>query len=218
MRKFTAAIALTIGLLVAPITAFAGPPDASWEKKFDEDRITIYTKKFSGKQYASYFAETIIDAPLQTVIDTLSDAGNMHTFVDKFRETTVLSQPSETEYVLYMVMKTPPLNDRDMVQHGRLEYVNDKEVIVHIDNKPDAHPEQDGRTRIRDMEQQWTAKELEDGRTLVTQKGYTDPDVGWLVRGMVDDRLPSEIYDVLSDVRNQVEATEKAKNSTASAK
>ncbi len=205
MRKFTASLAIAAGLLIAPFTAFAAPEGEGWAKKFDEDRIEVYMRD-DGRKYSAYHAETIIEAPLETVIATLSRAGEMANFVDKFKETTVLEQPSETEYLIYIVMKTPPLNDRDMVQHGKLEYVSDNEVIVHITNKPDAHPEQKGRTRIHDMDQKWTAKELEDGRTLVTQAGYTDPDVGWMMSGMVDGMLPTEIYDVLSDVRDAVEA------------
>lgn len=205
MRKFTASLAVAAGILIAPFTAFAAPDGDGWAKKFDEDRIQIYTRD-DGRKYKAYHAETIIEAPLEVVIETLSRAGEMANYVEKFTETTVLEQPSETEYLIYMVMKTPPLNDRDMVQRGKLEYVNDKEIIVNITNEPTSHPEQKGRTRIHDMDQKWLAKELEDGRTLVTQIGYTDPDVGWMMSGMVDGMLPSEIYAVLSDVRNAVEA------------
>ncbi|MGB0920442.1 MAG: hypothetical protein ACPG06_02850 [Alphaproteobacteria bacterium] len=208
MRKFTASLAIAAGLLIAPFTAFAAPEGEGWAQKFDEDRIQIYTRD-DGRRYNAYHAETIIDAPLEVVIATLSKAGDMANYVEKFTETTVLEQPSETEYLIYMVMKTPPLNDRDMVQRGTLKYINDKEIVVEIVNQPDAHPEQKGRTRIRDMDQKWTAKELEDGRTFVQQIGYTDPDVGWMMSGMVDGMLPQEIYAVLSDVRDAVEAAAK---------
>lgn len=205
MRKFTATLAIAAGLLIAPFTAFAAPEGEGWKQKLDQDRIQVYVRD-DGRKYNAYHAETIIDAPLETVIATLSRAGEMANFVEKFKETTVLEQPSETEYLLYIVMATPPLPDMDMIQHGKLIYVNDKEVVVEITNMPDARPEEKGRTRVYDMDQKWTAKELEDGRTFVTQAGYTDPDVGWMLSGMVDGRLPSEIYAVLSDVRDAVEA------------
>lgn len=165
-------------------------PDAGWELEKDKKGVKVYLKQEEGKKIKSFWAETVIDAPIEKVAQILSDIEDMPNWMPNCSETEMLEQPSETEAIFYMVLDLPMVSDRDYVQSTQAYLQDDGSVKVTATaiNYP-GKPPVDGKERITEAEFLTMLTPIENNtKTVVQQIGYTDPGgsmPAWIINGQL---------------------------------
>jgi hypothetical protein len=105
-------IALALGI------TFAAQADAAngWETIRTQDGITVSRRDVPGSSFVALRGEGDVRAPLLTVGSVLVDVARDHEWIDDIVDARVLRRVSETEYVVYSHLGTPPtMSDRDFV-------------------------------------------------------------------------------------------------------
>jgi hypothetical protein len=105
-------------LLVAAVGSLSADALASggWETIRQEDGIVVARKEVAGSPFVAFRGEGDVQAPLLRVGSVLVDVPRDHEWIDGIVEARVLRRVSETEYVLYSHLGTPPtMSDRDFV-------------------------------------------------------------------------------------------------------
>lgn len=111
----------TNGLFVTAVAfglALSARADAgnAWETLRTQDGITVSRRDVPGSPFVALRGEGDVDAPLLTVGSVLVDVPRDHEWIDDIVEARVLHRVSETEYVVYSHLGTPPtMSDRDFV-------------------------------------------------------------------------------------------------------
>jgi hypothetical protein len=104
--------ALAIG---ATISTQAGAAN-DWEVIRTDDGITVARKDVPGSKFVALRGEGDVDAPLLSVGSVLVDVARDHEWIDGIADARVLRRVSETEYIVYSHLGTPPtMSDRDFV-------------------------------------------------------------------------------------------------------
>ena len=110
-------IALALGLTVSARADAA----SGWETLRNQDGITVSRRDVPGSPFVALRGEGDVDAPLLTVGSVLVDVARDHEWIDDIVEAHVLRRVSETEYVVYSHLGTPPtMSDRDFVVDVRI--------------------------------------------------------------------------------------------------
>ena len=79
-------------------------------------QIKTYFRLEDGKQYRSFKIEAILETPMQTLAHVLLDFDSYTKWYWKTRESRLLKQPSNTEFIVYFIHEAPQgLADRDVV-------------------------------------------------------------------------------------------------------
>lgn len=99
------------GLVAADASATGG-----WETIRQEDGIVVARKEVPGSPFVALRGEGDVHASLLMVGSVLVDVPRDKEWIDGIVEARVLRRVSETEYILYSHLGTPPtMSDRDFV-------------------------------------------------------------------------------------------------------
>jgi hypothetical protein len=136
-----------LALALVAMFALTAPRDAAadaWTKIDDSDGITIYRREVPGSDVIAFKGEGVVYAPLVRVASVVFDTSRATEWIDSLVEARVVRRMSDTEYVEYDHVKTPPLlKDRDFVTLNKLEYDPARRAItirLHSTTDPAAPP------------------------------------------------------------------------------
>jgi hypothetical protein len=97
---------------------------AEWEQISDRDGIVVYRRNLEGVATISLRGETVIDATVANVFETMKDNATAHEWMPLVAEKRDLEQLSENSRLEYTHIKMPwPLNDRYFVNSGTVEHL-----------------------------------------------------------------------------------------------
>jgi hypothetical protein len=111
-------LGLAAGILVTLATSAVHADDSSsgWEILRVENGIQVARKAVPGSSFVAFRGEGDVPAPLLSVANVLVDVSHNNQWMDSIREARILRKVSDTDYVLYCHIGTPPLvTDRDFV-------------------------------------------------------------------------------------------------------
>ena len=111
-------LVLTVALVaLAPrVGAAEESDDAGWVRIRTEDGILVSRKEVPDSPFLAFRGEGDVDEPLLLVGSVLVDITRDTEWVDSLVEAKILRTVSETEYITYTHMGTPPtMSDRDFV-------------------------------------------------------------------------------------------------------
>jgi hypothetical protein len=178
-----APVALLLALSPATSHADSG---AGWEPIRNEAGIQVSRKVVPGSPFVAFKGEGDVQAPLLAVADVLVDVPRENQWLDSVREARVLRKVSETEYIMYSHLGTPPpLTDREFVADVSLTIEPSRQgltVTMHSVDDPTA-PHTDY-VRALLTESSFTLHANPDGSTHVTAEIHCDPKgnlSGWVV-------------------------------------
>ena len=78
--------------------------------------IQVSRKVVAGSPFVAFRGEGDVDAPLLAVADVLVDVPHENQWLDSVKEARILRKVSDTEYIMYSHLGTPPtMTDRDFV-------------------------------------------------------------------------------------------------------
>ncbi len=213
MKKFmlqrSGWIVLIIALaLICPVLASAGDDkDGPWKKYKEEDGITGYQRDVARSKYPETSAETVIDAPMEVLLEVLMDIPSYPQWMYKCKETKLLEQKNDYNRTLYFAQGVPMGSpDRDAVIKASttMDFNAGKSVttLQSIDNHPykpenanksgeynpnDYVPE---RQRMVEFSGKFELRMLDRNRTWVKYTSYTNPGgfaPRFVVKGVIRD-------------------------------
>jgi hypothetical protein len=98
---------------------------SGWEVLRVEDGIKVARKAVPGSSFVAFRGEGDVPAPILAVADVIVDVAHDSQWMDSVREMRILRRISDTDYVLYSHIGTPPLvSDRDFVYSVHLTIEN----------------------------------------------------------------------------------------------
>jgi len=121
MRARGACYAVLALALLLPATVRADEGAGAWESIRNESGIQVSRKVVAGSPFVAFRGEGDVTGSLLAVADVLVDVPHETEWMDSVREARILRKVSDTEYILYSHLGTPPtLTDREFVADVRL--------------------------------------------------------------------------------------------------
>ena len=207
-RRATAAVAAAalLALAVTGPSASADEGAPRWETVRTEDGIVVSRKEVPGSPFVAFRGEGDVDAPLLRVGSVLVDVAREKEWIDSVAEARVLRRISDTDYVVYSHVATPPtMTDRDFVADVTLGVdAARRSLVVRMHSVDDPAAPSTGYVRGALEESSFTLTSLGDGsRTHVVAEIHCDPR-GSVASFIVNFFQKNWGYKTLASLRRQV--------------
>lgn len=188
ITTFSVSLMGLLVLLAVLMTSFAKADseknaDGQWQQYKNEDGIIGYERNVQRSKFLETRAESVIDAPIEVLLEVLKDIPSYPQWMHKCKEAIPLEQKGELKRVLYFVQGVPLGSpDRDAVIEATTVADWDKGTCItalhSIDNYPYQHPKTEHgtkRQRMIEFSGIWDLRMLDRNRTKVIYTAYTDP-------------------------------------------
>jgi hypothetical protein len=97
--------------------------DAQWQAAYAKNGIAVSRADIPGSPIVAFQAETVLDAPIETVVGVIQDNPRRPEWTPSLAEARVLERFSETEWIEYWHLDTPiVISDREAVVRIRTEF------------------------------------------------------------------------------------------------
>lgn len=174
-----------------------------WNQKKDESNIQIYTRSIEGSALDEFKGETILNVPLEKIVEKLKAVEEMKSWVPNCKEAKLLSLEGSDQYH-YIESSVPfPMKNRDTVFHFKYQTVENG-IKIQVEGKPDHIPPKKGVVRMPSASGHWLLIVLEENKTAVTYQLHADPGgsiPSWLANATAVD-MP---FDTLKNLKKALE-------------
>jgi len=169
-------------------------PAQSWNFIKEKDGIKVFTRNEPGSSLKSYKGEVIFEAPMEKVCSVLDNVKDISWWDKDISDVKVLAYEKNKYAQYYLIYHMPwPMSNRDLVVETRIstDPVTGARSFM---TKPllNTVPEKSGLVRIRNYQQTWIVRSLDNGNVQVILEGSTDPggDIPSWVTNMVVAETP----------------------------
>jgi hypothetical protein len=203
--SFTWLAPLALLSVLLPATSWAGD-GAGWEAIRSDAGIQVSRKVVEGSPFVAFRGEGDVNAPILAVADVLVDIPHENQWMDSVREARILRKVSDTEYILYSHLGTPPtMTDRDFVTDVHVAIDASKRgLTVEMHSVEDAAAPHTDYVRALLTESSFTLRASPDGKTThVVAEIHCDPK-GSIASWAVNFFQRSWGYNTLQSLRRQV--------------
>lgn len=153
----------------------------NWElaKEDTQRNIQVYVRPQESNPYDEFYAQTIVQQPIETVVAVLSDINAWPQWLARIKKVQILKKQENQSWV-YVVYKLPyPFVERDTVLYARLSK-NAKTSIVTIQSNAQANypmPQEltVKRVRLNELSSTWRLTPLVTGGTKIELTGRGEP-------------------------------------------
>lgn len=197
-RRNVAALLATLCLglfAMTPLRALAEPegcldcgcPDCGWQRIRSEDGILVSRKEVAGSPFVAFRGEGDVSAPVLSVAAVLVDVPREQEWMDSVVEARILRKVSDTEYILYSHLGTPPtMSDREFVTDVTIAIdVPSQSVTVKMHSVDDASAPKTGYVRAVLTDSSFVLTPANGGKgTHVVAEVHCDPKgsiASWIV-------------------------------------
>lgn len=176
-----------------------------WINRLNKDGVEVQTKKTTLSKVDSFRAITIVNAPLQQVLNLIEDPKQSSLWIKYCKKEEILKVINPTTWIKRTLTNMPwPLTDRDSISKNVQTSSEDgKTVTIHFDSIADFYPVQEKLVRIELLNGYWKLETIDENKTKVTYEVLTDPKnlPAWLVNtGVVD-----QPFETLSNLKNIIQ-------------
>jgi len=178
------------------------PDSDEWVLRAEENGVRVYTLAHEDSNFRAFKAETLLHAPIDTVMAVMSTAESCLEWAHACKVSESLPGGTFSDRYAYSVTGMPwPVTDRDYVLHLLTSGKRGGPVRMTMSAVPDRKPEVDGRLRVNHSE---TLYELvpRGEWTQLTWVQHTDPEgslPSWLVNSLLVD-IPLDSLGKLREV------------------
>jgi uncharacterized membrane protein len=192
---------LSILLIFIPFTSQALDKNSEttkpqWEVYKNEDGVTGYEREVKDSKYIETRAETVINAPIENILEVIKDTPSYPSWMYKCKEAVELQNNNNNSRLLYIVQGSPLGSpDRDVVilansianweMGSYIISLNSKnhDVTEYLDGETDQN-----RQRMTEFRGKWEFRMLDRNNTKVIYNVFTDPGgfaPGFMVNSMM---------------------------------
>ena len=208
-RSFSPLASLVVAFALAvplPSAADDGTAASGWIRTRTEDGILVSRKEVAGSPFVAFRGEADVDEPLLLVGSVLVDITRDREWIDSLVEAKILRAVSETEYITYTHIGTPPtMSDRDFVTDVTLAIQPaEKRLFFEMHSVDDVSAPRTPYVRGILDHTSWSLTSIDGGRrTHVVAEIHCDPKgsiAAWLVNRFQNDWG----YNTIEHLRAQV--------------
>ncbi len=177
MYKLLIHIFILAGLVFA--TPLPVPAAQDWQAVDSDEgkNILVYTLDTESSDYMATRGVTTVTASLGALVNLIADTDSFPEWMHQIKHAKILEQSSQTERLTYLAQDSPwPVKDRDMVVYSKLlQDPDSKEVVIDMQARPDAFPEQDDHVRIPEMANRWRLSPKGKGQIAIVYEIHANP-------------------------------------------
>ncbi|MBN2158225.1 MAG: hypothetical protein JW807_02430 [Spirochaetes bacterium] len=150
MKKYCAIAMITF---VSVLLSLQPSSAASWSKIKDSSGIKVYERAVPGTDLMEYMGVTTIDAKMEVIGEVLRDVPRYNKWLADCYGAQVEKKFSKNDMVIYMVLKPPVIQERDIVLKDRTvyDYANGNALISFQATEEVKIPLEDKRVRVKIM-------------------------------------------------------------------
>ncbi|MFP5383780.1 MAG: START domain-containing protein [Gammaproteobacteria bacterium] len=198
MRNNLLVVALLWVFVVPVFAAESGQPVPAWELSSDAQGIRIWTRQIPGHPVKDFRALMTVDAPMATVVATLTDVNTFPHWFWMMNEARVLEGVALDDAYLYFSLKPIwPVSARDTVIRARVSQdPSTLAVSIDVHAEPGRIPPVKDHVRIPAMKSGWKLTPLSKTQTSLELIGHADPG-GYIplwLANMVVTVMPKETF------------------------
>lgn len=205
LQRVTASLLVLALALGVSVSARADAANR-WETVRTQDGITVARRDVPGSPFVALRGEGDVDAPLLTVGSVLVDVARDHEWIDDIVDARVLRRVSDTEYVVYSHLGTPPtMSDRDFVVDVTISAdAPSRTVVVRMHSVDDATAPRTDYVRADLQDSSFVLTASPDGtKTHVVAEMHADPK-GSIAAWIVNLFQKNWGYNTIANMRRQV--------------
>lgn len=199
----TIGMALLLPLLIIPAVPLAA--GGEWTKIKDANGIRVYERPDSATGLVEYLAVTLIDGKMEVIGEALRDVDSFNQWVSDCKEARIVKKHDKNNFITYMVLKPPIIEERDIVLEDRTMYDFDhgKAAISFFSIDYGAIPAKKGKTRVTVMDGAYTMEFLGRDKTKFIYRLKVDP-AGSIPKKVAYAVMKQFPYKTLSQLNNIV--------------
>ncbi len=189
------------GLLFVP-TSYAAD---GWTQIKDSGGIKVYERPVSGTDLMEYVGVTTIDAKMEVIGEVLRDVPQFRLWVADCYGAQIEKKYDRNTFVMYMVLKPPIIEERDIILKDKAvyDYDNGKAVINFFCTDEVKIPLEKKRTRVTVMNGVFDMEYLGRNKTKFVYKLKVDP-AGNIPKKVAYSVMKSYPYDTLKGLKKVV--------------
>ncbi len=199
----TIGMALLLPLLIIPAVPLAA--GGGWTKIKDANGIRVYERPDSATGLVEYLAVTLIDGKMEVIGEALRDVDSFNQWVSDCKEARIVKKHDKNNFITYMVLNPPIIEERDIVLEDRTMYDFDhgKAAISFFSIDYGAIPAKKGKTRVTVMDGAYTMEFLGRDKTKFIYRLKVDP-AGSIPKKVAYAVMKQFPYKTLSQLKNIV--------------
>ncbi|MFA9388219.1 MAG: hypothetical protein ACERKD_00340 [Prolixibacteraceae bacterium] len=193
-------IHLTIGLLFVSSIVLC----QNWEKEFERDGITVFTREVEGYSLKAFKGEMIMDTSINAIISILTDIARFPEWTYRTSSIELIKQENNQTFYRTTTDTPPIIKNREAYFCNQL-FRNPAtgEVIITIKTYPADEPVPDGFIRIEFSDGRWELTPIADEKTQIKFQVHADP--GGFIPGWFANMVAVESpWITLKNLRNQL--------------
>ena len=203
MQKFIFSVifAFLSGLLLVHTSHAAD----GWTQIKDSSGIKVYERPVTGTDLMEYVGVTTIDAKMEVIGEVLRDIPQFRLWVADCYGAQIEKQYDRNTFVMYMVLKPPIIEERDIILKDKTvyDYDNGKAVINFFCTDEVKIPLEKKRTRVTVMNGVFDMEYLGRNKTKFVYRLKVDP-AGDIPKKVAYSVMKSYPYDTLKGLKKVV--------------
>jgi hypothetical protein len=184
-----------------------------WLLERERKGIKVFTKKSRWGHLKDSKAEMLLPAAkMNDLIHFISDFDNYPSWVPRCREAKVLARISDSEFIAYMIFKSPwPVADRDCVVRVRIDKdPSSGTVVIRETSEPKYINRRSNVVRIEQMFSTWRIVP-QSGGLMVTNENSTNPG-GTIPDWLTNTQSVDNPFDIFTTIQNVIPSANNGKS------
>lgn len=137
-----------------------------WQLHSNRDGVEVFTAEVPGQNLKAFRGITVIDAPIDKVLEVLTDLPRMPNWFYQMRRAELLSGSAAEGRIYIVIAGVWPVSDRDAVIDVDTHHINDAVMIQSV-GRPAAKPLENCCVRIPSLQSNWLVSSLSLEQTQV---------------------------------------------------
>lgn len=186
-----------------------------WLLEREKKGIKVFTKKSRWGRLRDSKAEMLLpNAKIDELIKFITDFDQYSTWVPRCREAKVLARISDTEFIAYMIFKSPwPVADRDCVVRVKIDRdPSTGIVIIRETSEPKYVNRRSNVIRIEQLFSVWRIVPQAGGGLMVSNENSTNPG-GTIPDWLTNTQSVDNPFDIFTTIQNTLHSASKGKSS-----
>ena len=193
-------------LLIFPMKVISQNDPEGWEQVKVKNGITFYTRHTETSRVKEFKAETTFNTSLSSIVAVFLDIPRYCEWVRDCKKIELIRNVNPNELYYHLEVKVPfPFDNRDMVQHVRIEQdPSTRWVTVNLENAAQYIPSEEDMVRMPVADGFYLLKPMISGQVEVLFQYQNDPG-GGIPSWMVNMFIVESPMTTIANLRSQVE-------------
>jgi hypothetical protein len=182
-----------------------------WIKVKEKDGIIVFLRDHDDSEIKEFKAQTIIKAPLKSILTLILDFRSYPKWVFSTKQTTLFENKNNREFIYYTIIKAPePTTDRDVIISLKIIELTETHCLIKTSALPKYIAENPSYIRVKQYSGMWELTKINDKETFVITQCHTEP-AGKVPAWAINYMITTGPFSTLSSMQNIFKEKKKTK-------